>query len=708
MYRMARAAATTDTGLAMSASYTYADDLLTKIQTSSTIYNFTYGNFALRTKVAVGERTLATYSYEDVTNYLTELEYGNGDKLQYTYDDKGRLLTQTYEDGATVTYTYDNNGALATVTDANDIKTTYYYDFTDRMMKYVESGTNYSHSVGYEYDNINNLTSQVETINGVDRSSSYTYDQDNRVTSKQTGNTKVTYTYDGFSRISTQTTYNGEDVVLTETFTYNPGSAQIATYTTTIGEDSTIYEYSYDKNGNILSVRTSHGDIAHTTSYEYDTANQLIRENNQEKGYTHTWTYSNAGNILERKEYAYTTGDLETATVTAAVSYVYETGDNKWGDLLTHYGSQEFYYDEIGNITDDGTWTYDWQHGRQLASMAKKDSSATWNFAYNADGLRTERANTDRTTVYNYVYNGSQLTAMTVGENTLYFSYNAAGTPMSVKYGSEEYFYTTNIQGDVTGIVNDQGQTVVTYAYDAWGNILSTTDTTTNNLGTLNPLRYRGYVFDQDSGLYYLQSRYYNPVIGRFINADGLTSTSQGLVGNTMFVYCLNNPTNFSDTTGFLAYPAEIHNQVIKHINAGYQYHTEQIILYDKGYGRADIISVDGYVWDVKPNKPHHIKAGEQQVQRYTQNKWKKFPDLRLKVGDSRITSGNFYYTGGDTTYYVTYYNAGNGVIAYDYSPIMNKPNYNYNYDVTPSLGQVILGVVVVIGLILIPGPQPI
>ena len=550
MYRVASAVAATDSDLNLSASYTYTDDLLTAIQTPSTRYNFTYGDFALRTKVAVGERTLATYSYEDVTNYLTELEYGNGDKVQYTYDEKGRLLTQTYEDGATVTYTYDNNGALATVTDANNIKTTYYYDFTDRMMKYVESGTNYSHSVGYEYDNINNLTSQVETINGVDRSSSYTYDQDNRVTSKQTGNTKIVYTYDAFSRIEKQETRKlsgeTETFILTETFTYNPGSAQIATYTTTIGEDSTIYEYSYDKNGNILSVRTSHGDIAHTTSYEYDTANQLIRENNQEKGYTHTWTYDNAGNILERKEYAYTTGNLETATVTAAVSYVYETGDNKWGDLLTHYGSQEFYYDEIGNITDDGTWTYDWQHGRQLISMT--DGTVTWDYTYNPDGLRLSRSND--TTTYNYVYNGSQLTAMTVGENTLYFSYDADGTPMSVKYGDEEYFYTSNIQGDVTGIVNDQGQTVVTYTYDAWGNILSTTDTTTNNLGTINPLRYRGYVYDQESGLYYLQSRYYNPENSRFINGDALIDT-QYLLGFNVYAYCGNNPVIYRDSSGF-------------------------------------------------------------------------------------------------------------------------------------------------------------
>ena len=139
---------------------------------------------------------------------------------------------------------------------------------------------------------------------------------------------------------------------------------------------------------------------------------------------------------------------------------------------------------------------------------------------------------------------------MTVGENTLYFSYNAAGTPMSVKYGSEEYFYTTNIQGDVTGIVNSNGVTVVTYTYDAWGRQLSCTGSMAGTLGVINPLRYRGYVYDQESGLYYLQSRYYDPNLGRFINADGLISTGQGLLGNNMFAYCGNNPVMRIDPSG--------------------------------------------------------------------------------------------------------------------------------------------------------------
>ena len=92
----------------------------------------------------------------------------------------------------------------------------------------------------------------------------------------------------------------------------------------------------------------------------------------------------------------------------------------------------------------------------------------------------------------------------------------------------------------------------VRYTYDAWGNILTTTGTLAATLGVHNPLRYRGYVYDHETGLYYLQSRYYNPALGRFLSADTFVSTGQGILGNNMFAYCLNNPVRFIDESGCL------------------------------------------------------------------------------------------------------------------------------------------------------------
>ena len=102
----------------------------------------------------------------------------------------------------------------------------------------------------------------------------------------------------------------------------------------------------------------------------------------------------------------------------------------------------------------------------------------------------------------------------------------------------------------MVAILDNTGNPVVEYTYDAWGNLLSTTGSMANTLGGSNPLRYRGYVYDTESGLYYLQSRYYDPEIGRFINADALVSTGQGLLGNNMFAYCRNNPVKRVDVSG--------------------------------------------------------------------------------------------------------------------------------------------------------------
>ena len=112
------------------------------------------------------------------------------------------------------------------------------------------------------------------------------------------------------------------------------------------------------------------------------------------------------------------------------------------------------------------------------------------------------------------------------------------------------YYYATNLQGDVTAILNSSGTAVVSYTYDAWGNPLTTTGDLASPLGIHNPLRYRGYVYDTETGLYYLQSRYYNPEISRFSGPDIVYDTDAGLQGYDLFVYCGNNPVNRIDISG--------------------------------------------------------------------------------------------------------------------------------------------------------------
>jgi len=173
------------------------------------------------------------------------------------------------------------------------------------------------------------------------------------------------------------------------------------------------------------------------------------------------------------------------------------------------------------------------------------DGATTWTYTYDANGMRTSRSN--GTTTYKYVYNGSSLVQMTVGSNTLYF------TSDTVTFNGVIYYYVKNLQGDVTAIVDGSGATVATYVYDAWGNILSTSGELANTLGVLNPLRYRGYVYNTETGLYYVSSRYYDPEIGRFINADAvdLLGANGDFASLNLFTYCGNNPVTRKDAGGY-------------------------------------------------------------------------------------------------------------------------------------------------------------
>ena len=163
------------------------------------------------------------------------------------------------------------------------------------------------------------------------------------------------------------------------------------------------------------------------------------------------------------------------------------------------------------------------------------------------------------------VYSGGQLSQMTVttvtetadGQtttetHTVDLTYDASGNPQTMTYDGTTY-YTVNIQGDVTGIVDESGNVLARYNYQAYGTTYYygvPTGSVGPTLRQINPLTYRGYVYDKETKLYYLQSRYYNRTSGRFLNADAFTSTGQGLLGNNMFAYCGNNPINRIDPAG--------------------------------------------------------------------------------------------------------------------------------------------------------------
>ncbi len=195
--------------------------------------------------------------------------------------------------------------------------------------------------------------------------------------------------------------------------------------------------------------------------------------------------------------------------------------------------------------------TMTWVRGRELATVTK--GSDTISYTYGESGLRISK--TVNGVVHKYIYDGDLLISEQFGDTLLIYVYDEAGSPIGFKYRTtgyaigafDSYVFGKNLQGDIVAIYNTSGTAVATYKYDAWGNVISATGT----MASVNPFRYRGYYYDTETGFYYLQSRYYDPAIGRFINADNLISGVNGnLQGYNLYAYCFNNPINIEDENG--------------------------------------------------------------------------------------------------------------------------------------------------------------
>ena len=221
---------------------------------------------------------------------------------------------------------------------------------------------------------------------------------------------------------------------------------------------------------------------------------------------------------------------------------------------LTAYGSMAITYDAIGNPLSYRGYTLTWQNGRQLASM--RFGTVNIGFTYDVDGLRTSKTIPNIDLEHKYYYVGNRLQYETIGDSSaLWYFYDADGNPSGIRYknGSttNDYYFVCNWRGDVIQIYNASGVLVATYDYDAWGKVSeNATSADTQNITETNPIRYRGYYYDTETGLYYLKSRYYDPTVKRFLNADGYVQTGDGLHDKNMFAYCLNNSVNLSDPTG--------------------------------------------------------------------------------------------------------------------------------------------------------------
>lgn len=458
----------------------------------------------------------AVYRYGNDGSLAQTIDFSTGTRTKFTYDLADRLVSQKEYTG-----TGANGGTLRSSTDFT------YADKTNYLTGVKHFSPLGTQNIGYTYGDINNgeMPDQIYKVSW-------------------NGQEKISNAYDSLGRLGGKFIFT-DGATLTYAYGYeNVDEIHTTTLVSSVRTPFGVCRYTYDAVGNITSVAFG---TKYTNTYEYDSLNQLVRENSQQIGKTYTYAYVN-GNITERKEYAYTTGELGEVLDTKTWSYT----DSAWSDLLTEFNGKTISYDEIGNPTTIGNQSLSW-NGRQLQEIT--DSENTYTYLYNADGQRVSKTVNGVTT--EYFYNGSILAGQKTGNDTLVFMYDNNGDTFGFTYNGETYYYVKNVQNDVFGITDHNRVLLVNYAYDAWGKVVSVTDANGNeitdmsHIGHINPIRYRSYYFDSETNFYYLNSRYYSPEMCRFLNADGLFD-NRGLNTQNLFQYCANNPVNNIDSDGHL------------------------------------------------------------------------------------------------------------------------------------------------------------
>ena len=548
----------------VSSNYEYNDkDWLTKITSNgngSLEYNFEYDAFGRTTCIKVGNQPLIITEY-DGYGRPTIQTYGNHNKLEKSYDPLDRVTEIKYNNDAnkSLQFYYSNGGNLTIVIDHfSETKTRYIYDLAGRVVDTrvykttdLSGYNNLGNWVKYYYDASTGYVTGIHHWTPEIGDRQYTYRYGNKDANEMpdqvygvslNGVEKQSYRFDNLGRLLTKTVNVSAGKNITYSYEYKDvGDNGTTTVVETFMNDFGTYVYEYDGNGNITKeTYTVWGATAPTkiTEYEYDKLGQLklVTINGSDR---YAYYYDASGNISN-------------------ISYVDEAGGEhypwykyenaNWRDQLTSFNGEAITYDEIGNPLSYRGATLTWQNGRQLAKYQKGSMIAE--YKYDGNGNRISKTHNGNT--YEFIYNGSNLVAMTNTGTTLFnWICDENGDYLGFTYCGVEYYYIRNLQNDVIGIKNPSGTVVVEYEYDPFGKVIATTGPLADTLGKLNPIRYRGYFYDTETGFYFLKSRYYDPETCRFINADNQFSGIGGdVLGNNMYAYCMNNPINNFDPTG--------------------------------------------------------------------------------------------------------------------------------------------------------------
>lgn len=605
-------------------SYDAVGNVISETTPNGNVKTFAYDKFnnlisVTQTVNSVDET--ASFTYDNCGNILTQTDAkANITKFEYN---AANLMSKKIFHGGDLDetkqelYTYYADGTMATKTDRNGVTISYNYDIVNRPIQTVAG----SKTVTNSYDAAGNKLAVTDSVGSTTR----TYDAEGRVLTKvQPGIGSFTYTYDVVTDVPEgeyaetsvnpanitnkkvydkagrlHLVYEGNDLAATYTY-YDNGALQKVVYGNGASEEYTYfadgnlhtlinknsnetitdqYTYSYDSNGNQTSKTEIIASVNKgTTNYSYNELDQLIRVV-EPSGKTTEYGYDKAGNRISE---VITENEVETSTVytydelnrllktvttceDAVITYDYQFdyNGNLYSKTKSTQGSDSALEKIVGMTfageTENGVSQYaefyEYDEFNQLVKLMNGASVNT--YAYNGEGMRVAKTVGNTTTLYGYEYDKPVVES----DGTNFTAVNLYGTNLISRTAENQtLYYQFNGHADVVGLIDDEGVLVASYYYDAFG-------VPTQTSGDVeNPFRYGGYVYDEETGLYYIKSRFYDASIARFIQEDIYSGKYSDPLSLNLYTYVLNNPLRYLDPTGMIPDEIKIGNTSIGYL----------------------------------------------------------------------------------------------------------------------------------------------
>lgn len=574
-----------------------------------TLYEYDAVNRLIQTTDAEGHSEY--YSYDNNGNVLSYTD-ANGHTTLYTYDAMDQLLTECDAMNNVTTYTYDVNGNLTSVTDARGSTTSYQYDANDQLTKITfangktqqfvydangnmvtftdESG----HQMGFVYDALNRLTRKTYPDNSAD---SFTYDSNGSMLTANNVHAQVSFTYDPVGRMLSETlngkttsyAYNTKQRTLAKT--YPSGRTIVEEYDlrqrlTGIKENNNYFvTLAYNANNALMQRAYGNGK---TTNFVYNTLNRLVQITDNPNITNVQMAYDAVGNMLSKKDllrptqseaYTYdalnrlanfkqgemTTG-AEIPNPLKQVQYNLDALGNRTtmttNGVTTNYtvnnmnaytaitGGQNItpQYDDNGNMTNDGTHTYQYNYNNRMISV---ENGATAIYKYDALSRRIQKTVVSTGSTTNYYYCGDQVIEERNTSNAVQATYVfgiSVDDVLQMQRGSNTYYYHKNHLGSVVALTDSSGNLVERYGYDPFGQpfFFDANDSALSLSSVSNYILFTGRDYDYETDLYYYRARTLYPRIGNFMQEDPLLYVN----GYNYYVYVLNNPLFYVDAYG--------------------------------------------------------------------------------------------------------------------------------------------------------------